>query len=156
MIIIVDNVFNPKELEEYKKFIKSTKIHRWYHKDQIDKYSTKLIEIIDKYFNTLKVKGYEFWLHNNTRPTEGWHYDKDEYSYETNKLLRYPLCSCIFYLEVENLKGGQLNLENEVLITPKENRIVMFNQGIHHYVEDFTGTRFSININPWERKVMGR
>ena len=36
-----------------KKFIKSTKIHRWYHKDQIDKYSTKLIEIIVMHPNNI-------------------------------------------------------------------------------------------------------
>ena len=155
MIIIVDNVFNPKELEEYKKFIKSTKIHRWYHKDQIDKYSTKLIEIIDKYFNTLKVKGYEFWLHNNTRPTEGWHYDKDEVRWERNHRLSVPMFTIVFYLKVDNLTGGKIKLENGIEIQPRENRMIIFEKRIKHRVEEFTGERHSIIINPWDRKLEG-
>ena len=37
------------------------------------------------------------------------------------------------------------------MITPKQNRLVIFGPGRKHYVQDFTGDRFSVNINPWNR-----
>ena len=65
--------------------------------------------------------------------------------------LRFPICSLIFYVEVENLKGGQLKLEDDI-ITPKSNRLVIFDKGVQHSVETFEGIRRTYLINPWNRK----
>ena len=76
--------------------------------------------------------------------------DKDEKLYEEKKELRFPLCSCVFYpVADDNLVGGQLMFKNQVVITPKRNRLVVFSPGLYHGVQQFRGKRTSININPW-------
>ena len=44
-------------------------------------------------------------------------------------------------------------MENGVEIKPKTNRLVLFEPGLKHRVEKFEGTRYSININPWRRRL---
>ena len=39
------------------------------------------------------------------------------------------------------------------IITPKTNRMIIFAAGARHYVEDFSGHRVSMLINPWDRYV---
>ena len=62
------------------------------------------------------------------------------------------MCSIVYYLTVENLEGGELVINN-VTITPKENSMIIFSSGLEHEVKDFTGTRVSIAVNPWETKL---
>ena len=56
----------------------------------------------------------------------------------------------VYYLIVENLDGGQLHVEDDI-ITPKANRLVIFSPGKYHYVQPFTGKRVSMLVNPWNR-----
>ena len=44
----------------------------------------------------------------------------------------------------------QTNNLNNTIIDAKTNRIVMFPAGKFHMVEDFTGTRISMVVNPWD------
>ena len=100
-----------------------------------------------KHYNFKKYIGFEEWSQNNTQCNS--HVDKDEgYFKRTNGRLKLPICSIVFYVEVENLEGGRLML-GEDIITPKTNRLVMFDPGIHHHVEPFNGTRRTYLINPW-------
>ena len=107
--------------------------------------------IASKYFDFSKIVGYEFWGQNNTKPGT-WHYDKDEKLYSKENKLVFPVCSTIYYLEVSDLVGGRLFVENDV-ITPKTNRLVLFPPGKYHAVEDFTGKRVSLLVNPWDHKI---
>lgn len=92
--------------------------------------------------------GFECWAHKTTKPN--WHVDKDEGTRE----LKTPLCSIIYYPMIENLTGGKF-LTNTETITPRTNRMIVFSPGIYHGVEEWTGVRFSVAINPWSHKPAG-
>ena len=110
----------------------------------------QFIDIASKYYDLSSSIGYEFWTHNNTRPPEGWHYDKDEFLFDATGKYDYPLCSIVYYPLIENLQGGHLHIECDI-ITPKENRLIIFPPKTYHYVEPFKGNRISILVNPWNK-----
>ena len=113
----------------------------------------KLLKIAQKYYTDIKnIKGYDFWAHYNTRPQE-WHFDKDENAYLKQGIERFPLCSIIFYLEVDLQEGGSLLIEPGIKIKPISNRMILLASGSYHFVEKYTGERIGININPWSTKV---
>ena len=153
-ILVFDDVlnnFSPSLLELINKPLESLD---WYSLDHKHKYKDFCIEILtiaSKYCNFSKIVGYEFWGQNNTKPGT-WHYDKDEKLYSKKKELVFPVCSTIFYLEVSDLVGGRLFVENDV-ITPRTNRLVLFPPGKYHTVEDFTGKRVSLLVNPWDHRI---
>ena len=97
------------------------------------------------------IVGYEFWDQNNNKVD--WHYDKDEVLYEKEKILKHPICSTIYYLKVNDLTGGQLVIEDDFIVTPKTNRLVIFSSDKLHTVKDFKGTRVSLLINPWDHEL---
>ena len=115
----------------------------------------QMIDIASKYYDLSSSIGYEFWTHNNTRPfgdsqKDGWHYDKDEFLFDANGTYDYPLCSIVYYPVVQDLEGGQLHLECDI-ITPQENRLVIFPPKTYHYVQPFKGNRISLLVNPWSK-----
>ena len=65
-------------------------------------------------------------------------------------IIRYPLCSIIYYPHVRDLKGGRLLLEDDI-ITPKSNRLVLFAPGRYRNVEEFTGERIEVVVNPFSK-----
>ena len=71
-------------------------------------------------------------------------------SYHVRKIFRFPVCSLVFYTEIKDLQGGELIVE-DTIITPKENRLVIFSPGLLHKVNEFEGKRVSLSINPWNR-----
>ena len=88
----------------------------------------------NKFFELQNTKGYEYWTHVNTKPNDT-HQDKDEVAYLTKGISRFPQCSTVFYLEVENLKGGELvftngGTKNNSLKTLKENLGIEENEEI--------------------------
>ena len=68
-------------------------------------------------------------------------------------MARYPVCSTVYYLEVEDLVDGKLQFENGVEVVPKSNRLVVFSKGFYHGVEESKGVRTSITINPWNTRL---
>ena len=98
------------------------------------------------------VLGYEYWTHVNTKPND-MHQDKDEVAYLKHGISRFPLFSTVFYLEIENLYGGELVFEDGIEIVPKSNRLVIFKKGLEHRVRSFDGHRVSIAVNPWSTKL---
>jgi hypothetical protein len=147
-VIILDNVLPASLLKDWQDEKTPTTPEWTYGKHH------PLIEAASPYYDTSKIKGFETWLHRNTRPEVGFHYDRDEYSYAVDKKLKFPIFSLIFYITVEDLEGGELNIENNIKITPKENRLVILAPKVKHGVEEFTGCRTSLNINPWERVLI--
>ena len=65
---------------------------------------------------------------------------------------RFPLCSMVYYVQVEDLRGGKLHIEDDV-ITAKTNRLVIFSPGKYHCVEPFLGKRTTYCLNPWSVKL---
>jgi hypothetical protein len=125
---------------------------KWYSLDEqhpFDNFCNSMIGVANQFINLDSCVGYEFWTQKNTRPSK-WHQDKDEQLNGNESILSFPLCSMVYYLIVENLEGGQLHVEDDI-ITPKTNRLVIFSPGKYHYVQPYTGTRISMLVNPWNR-----
>ena len=96
--------------------------------------------------------GVEQWAHLGTKPE--WHIDKDEIVSNRDGVLVTPICSIVFYADVRDLKGGNF-MTDSISVTPKTNRLVAFSPGLLHGVEDYTGTRMAVAVNPWAAKPNG-
>lgn len=112
-----------------------------------------MLNAASEYYDLESIVGYEIWTHNNTRPG-GRHTDKDDMYYEITGKERHPVCTIVYYLNVDHfLKDGRLKLDNIATIVPKENRVVIFPPGVWHEVEKYEGDRVSIVMNPWNTLV---
>ena len=151
--IIIDNVLDSDSVVRLKESIdESTRDPFFYTMDDrhlYDNFSLSMIEIAKQFYDLSSSVGYEFWTRLN-RCVGGWHRDKDEKLYDEKKILSYPLCTIIYYPHVHNMEGGELLLGDDKIL-PKTNRLVKFAPGIPHNVEDFTGERISMMVNPWNR-----
>jgi len=166
MIHIIDGVFADHQLKNFSKTINRSKepFVSGYASKEGEGFFANNEDHPNSYMcNTMKnyaidivdlrnTKGYEYWTHYNTKPTD-MHQDKDEVAYLKHGISRFPTCSTVFYLEVENLVGGELVFDTGVEVTPIVNRLVIFSPGLEHYVRDFTGHRVSIAVNPWSTKL---
>ena len=159
MIAIIDNALSDDHFKEFKDtidiFLTIKAETLWFELGIYeDPHIRKLLHLASKYIDLSKVVGYEAWTHNNTIPIgdndDGWHKDRDELSYHVRKIFRFPVCSIVFYTEIKDLQGGELIVE-DTIITPKENRVVIFGPGLIHKVNEFEGQRVSLSINPWNR-----
>ena len=108
-----------------------------------------IINYLSEHFDLSNAVTYEVWQQENTRPL-GWHHDKDEKLWESGELL-FPILTSIFYLDVNVTSGGNLFLEDDIVIEPKTNRLVLFGPDVEHFVQAYSGIRHSIIINPWDR-----
>ena len=158
MIIILDDIIDLKSNFQRDSMtvldqLKQPNINeKWYSLDEqhpFENFCNSMIGIANQFINLDSCVGYEFWTQKNTRPSK-WHQDKDEQLNGNKSILSFPLCSMVYYLIVENLEGGQLHVEDDI-ITPKTNRLVIFSPGKNHYVQPYTGTRISMLVNPWNR-----
>ena len=157
-LTVLDDIFDNEALLDF--LTKSIHYHadgaKWTYITDSEVYIKHLIDTTSKYYDTSKIVGYETWVHNSTRPEgdegDGWHYDRDELSYHVRKVFRFPIFTAVFYLKVKNLVGGRILIGNNKII-PKENRLIIFGPGYKHAVEEFSGERISIVINPWNRKL---
>jgi hypothetical protein len=155
--VVIENFFSNDELIYFKSQLGNIEVHhkktsevQWFDKNQPHEYyalTSKLIDVAKQFYNLTDYIGYEFWTQHNSRPN-GWHHDKDESYHANTSKLKFPICSIVYYLIVENLKGGKLHLEKDI-ITPEENKLIIFAPGVEHYVEEFEGNRCSVLINPW-------
>lgn len=104
------------------------------------------------YFDLSSMVGSEYWSHYGTKPD--WHIDKDEVKAAKNGDIVCPICSIVYYGVIDNLTGGRFMTETEIVI-PKTNRMIIFSAGILHTVEEYSGVRLSVAVNPWSYKPMG-
>ena len=150
--IIIDNVLDPDSVVRIKESIdESTKDPFFYAMNSnhlYDNFCLAMINVASEFYDLSSSVGYEFWTRLN-RCAAGWHRDKDERLYDEQKIVSYPLCTIIYYPHVD-MKGGELLLGDDKIL-PKTNRMVIFAPGIPHNVEDFTGERISMMVNPWNR-----
>ena len=153
--IILDNVLEESSVDKINDALNnSTAKVTWYDLDEdhiFENFCTSLIHITNQFIDISSCVGYEFWTRLNTN-VGTWHRDKDEELYERDKTLSFPLCTILYYPYIKNLKGGQLLLEDDIIM-PRTNRMIIFASGMSHNVENFTGERTSMIINPWSKKL---
>ena len=127
---------------------------KWYSYDEDHLFKdicTPFLQLANSYFDLSSCTGYEFWIQNNSRPSRR-RLDKDQQLLKEKGIYSFPLCSIIYYIFVdENLVGGKLDIEDDIIITPKTNRMIIFPPGRYHYVQPFQGQRVSLLINPWDK-----
>jgi len=116
-----------------------------------DDFIYSIFMMAEKVFDMEKVWGYEIWEKVNV--STHLHLDKDEKLYERRGVLSYPICSVIYYYDVEDLVGGELVSPGNWSIIPKQNRLVIFGPAVPHQVLDFTGTRKSVLVNFWQERL---
>ena len=135
-----------------------------------------IFRIAERYFDLSSAVGYERWF-NIDRKFFTWHLDRDERFFSSTGQNKFPICTLIYYPFVdESMEGGNLLLkindygdlagfehiefinklkdnEKDMVIRPRNNRLVIFPPGIYHTVENFAGYRYSIVINPWSYDI---
>jgi hypothetical protein len=179
--IVLDDVIHEDCFDEIQKdflsIINGPTDEDWFlldTKHYFQDFCLSLINLAGSYYNLSTCGGYEFWIHHHTKPPT-WHIDNDERRRDENNIMVFPLCSIVYYLQVENLIGGELKIShnNEIhlnsanaiyeevrnnrldnksddIIVPRTNRMVMFSAGKFHTVNSFTGKRITMVINPWD------
>jgi len=157
MIVIMDDVVDNSTFQsDCIKLSESGKNipEKWYSLDEkhiFQDFCIQMINLSSQMYDLTSCVGYEFWTHYNTIPRK-WHIDKDEQLKIKTGHTRFPLCSMVYYVYVDELRGGKLHIEDDV-ITPKSNRLVIFSPGKYHCVEPFLGKRITLCVNPWSEKL---
>lgn len=150
--LVVDNVLAPDEVKATVEFFENLKNGnaRWVDTNSSVAFPLeKIINLVSKTFDLSNAIGYECWSHVNTRAS--WHVDKDEEAWTSERKLKHPLCSIVYYPYIRNMSGGRFVTKSH-LVVPRENRLVAFSPGLQHAVEVFKGERMSCAINPWDYK----
>ena len=153
-LIVIDDVFEELSPEITALIEDPLPALAWHSLEEEHKHADfchAILQITAHCVDLTGIIGYEFWGQNNNKVD--WHYDKDEVLYEKEKILKHPICSTIYYLKVNDLTGGQLVIEDDFVVTPKTNRLIIFGPGRQHRVESYKGTRCSLNINLWNRRL---
>jgi hypothetical protein len=111
-----------------------------------------LLKQAARFFDLSGMVGSEYWAHYGTRPD--WHVDKDEKLHQISGNTECPICSVVYYADVEDLTGGDFMTETAT-VKPVTNRMIVFSPGLLHGVSPYTGTRLSVAVNPWKKQPLG-
>lgn len=134
----------------------------WFSKNDAREYQKQIISNAIKYYDLADMVGWEEWGHvAGIREFPESHQDKDESLAAETGEVKTPICSCIYYHKVEDLKGAELYLleeddENKIIdtVTPQTNMLVLLDPGVWHGVSPYiSGIRSTINMNPWNYQV---
>lgn len=154
-LIVIEDVLTIEENELMLNHFLKNKINKWFDGNietinNLNLPLQKILKIVNTHFDLSNMAGLECWSHINTHP--GWHVDFDDAHMFKTQELKTPICSIVYYAKINNLIGGRLMTKSESY-TPKTNDIVVFGPGIMHNVENFTGERIIIAMNPWSYKI---
>jgi hypothetical protein len=185
--MIAEEIFTEKEMSEIAvEAIEGWKVKRnplWLEIKNLDqKNKTTMGKIAKRIYEKIRVNGkieinnksgLEIWININKK--HGLHYDCDEALRKLTGLIKHPILSSVYYLEIPD-EGGELVLYKNAtkkalqdvfagnkksqelgipeIIRPRKNNLVVFESKIPHYVEGWVGgkTRISIAANLWLNK----
>lgn len=158
MLVVLDHVLDEDRravvTNYFSGFVRSG-LHGWVDirsGDLVDNPSpiAHLLRVAAEYVDLGTMVGCEYWHHQNSAPH--WHADIDEKLHAATGVVQTPLCGIVYYPAVNNLVGGAFYTA-DARVVPKTNRMVIFERGIEHGVEAFTGSRLSVAMNPWPYKL---
>lgn len=185
--MVAEKIFTEKEMREIAgEAIQGWKVKRnplWLEIKNLEQENkTTMGKIAMRIYETIranyKVKiarksGLEIWV--NIDKKHGLHYDCDEELRKLTGLIKHPILSSVYYLEVPD-EGGELVLYKNAtkralqdvysgnskskelgtpeIIRPRKNSLVVFESRMPHYVEGWMKgkTRISIAANLWLEK----
>ena len=159
MLIILDDVLddaNHRAVKEYFASSENARKMNWAEGslNTISGYGSplsKIIGVVSKYVDLTNMQGCEYWAHYGTRPN--WHVDKDEELFKQTGDVVCPICSIVYYADIEVIGGSFIT--DTINVMPITNRMIIFSKGLMHSVAPYTGTRLSIAVNPWSHKPRG-
>lgn len=159
MLIVLDNVLDDAHRVAVVGFFSSSdqaRVMKWQPGGLVNIQDDQspmalLVKTAAQFFDLTSMSGCEYWAHYGTRPD--WHIDKDEALQNTTGEVAHPLCSIVYYADVD-VQGGAFMTES-ITVKPITNRMVVFSPGILHGVEEYTGTRLSVAVNPWSKRPIG-
>lgn len=143
---------------------RSSAIHKngqdgqWITKKHIPR---EMLNLINKH--QVDYTGVEWWCYDSMNIEPGQHIAVPKHKdYDgglemlTGKQI-YPVCSYVYYHEIDIIEGGMLQLYDDSdnlieSIQPVQNRLVVFPSNITHEVTMFTGVRRSFIILPWKNR----
>lgn len=159
MFIVIDDVLDADSLTVVQKYFAEDHARqmRWVDGtlEELLGYQSALSQILSKVscaFDLSGMVGVEQWAHYGTKPD--WHVDKDEVLAKRTGELACPICSIVFYANIDELIGGNF-MARDLHVVPKTNRLLAFGPNILHGVESYAGTRMSVAVNPWAKKPEG-
>jgi hypothetical protein len=167
MIIIEDNAFDSEYgerfLETLKKYFPETP--EWKSKEggnlNFVKFNAPSIftpfvsialEKVRTYVDISQAIGSEFWYNemSGDRSQGNIHIDNDEVLRAETGYISSPLVSIIYYPIDSDSRCGDLYVPDaDIHIKPKKNRLVLLGKDTKHVVQEGTGTRVSIMMNPF-------
>jgi|TARA_R110000822_G_scaffold4819_8_gene20541 hypothetical protein len=110
----------------------------------------KALEEVTAFVPATGLLGVEEWsFHSSMNTLPNLHQDRDEELFDAVGKLSFPACSCVLYLNVEDLEGGSLVIGEDTIV-PKTGMLVLLAPEVWHEVSEHTsGTRHSTNYNFW-------
>jgi hypothetical protein len=118
----------------------------------------RIFEEVQKFVSAEGLVGLEQWgfhsdYHGEELPTI--HQDTDEELRAKTGITKYPLCSAVLYLDIQDLVGAELEIFEQskpaTKIMPKTGMVVLIAPGTWHAIKDFkSGKRHSMNYNYWD------
>ena len=114
----------------------------------------KVLKEVQNFVSIPNLVGVEEWsLHADYNQLPDWHQDRDEELFSRTNKLSFPRCSCILYLDISNLKGANLEVDNTVIV-PETGMLVLLESEVWHRVTPYEkGKRHSINYNFWDKPL---
>jgi hypothetical protein len=149
-MIILENILTESVRHDMHMAYTGRNYHGFKYLDDMHVGERQLIDVAATLFNLNGMVGSEIWSNVNS-VVPHWHIDKDERHYEATGEFKFPLCTIVYYPYVKDLKGGRLKLyeTEDLIITPKQNMVVVFPSNIPHIVEPFEGERLSVISCPY-------
>lgn len=150
-IIILDDILDDELISQAQDIVRQNRTRgqsAWYKKED-DEVVDKLTEIAALYFDLTSAEGCEVW---SAKTNTNYHVDMDEQLWESQRKVQTPLCSIVYYAAIDNLTGGKF-ITQSMSIEPKTNRMIVFSPGIYHAVEQYTGTRDVLAVNPFKKII---
>ena len=149
-MIIIENILSESVRFDMYTAYDGPRYHGFKYLDGMLLGERQLLDVASTLFNLTGIVGSEIWSNVNSAVPH-WHIDKDERHYNATGEFKFPLCTIVYYPHVKNLQGGRLKLyeDESIIITPKQNMVVVFPSNIPHLVEPFTGERLSVISCPY-------
>lgn len=143
--IVLDNVLPSRDFEELRESEWERGHITWYDRSNGQSQCDQLLQIAGEHYDLSSIAGYEVWC-NNTHID--WHCDIDDTLNRETGIIKYPICTLVYYLDIEVFEGGDL-VTSTVMVQPIPNRLVIFGPAVRHAVRKYEGKRRAISINPW-------
>jgi len=148
VFVILDDVFD-ESTRNYLLTFEYGEGVAWYNFQQNQTFAN-IISLANSYIDLTSAIGYEMWCNQDNMYVPAMHHDKDDFLYEQQNILSFPLCSIVYYPLIENLVDGDFYTE-DIMLKPKTNRLLIFSPGLLHGVRLYKGYRKAVSINPWDK-----